>query len=78
MAPMKAWAMAHDGKVGFEVYELELPFAIIERYCVKRHPPNVKSMAIGIVETKMILLEQTPVNHHRPDNSPARKAETLE
>lgn len=72
-----AMAMAHDGKIGWEVFEMVLPESIVERYCVKRHPPDVKAFAMGrVTQTFVQLPQENPT--HRPDNDPNFVAETLE
>ena len=47
---VQGWAMKHDGKYGYVVYELELPMSIIERYCTKTHSPDIKAGAISRIE----------------------------
>lgn len=77
---MKAWAVGHDGKFGYEVFELELPYSIVERYCIKRHPPDIMLGAVSRVQVGVTQVAQTPVGHYqpRPDSDPSREGGPLE
>lgn len=51
---MMGFGMEHDGVFGYVVYELELPASIVERYCIRKHAPDIKNAAIARVENRML------------------------
>lgn len=78
--PMKAWAMAHDGKFGFVIYELDLPASVVERYHTKRNSPDSMLGAIGRLQQLAQRVPQTSEGHYtrRPDTDPDREEPALE
>jgi predicted ABC-class ATPase len=59
-----AYAIAHDGRFGYVVSELELPASVVERYCTKRHSPDVKALAIERV--KSAIMRNVTQNQPKP------------
>ncbi len=56
------FAVFHDGKYGYVVHELELPRSVVERYCTKQHPPDIKAGALARIESRIIKdLSQNPI-----------------